>query len=317
MEEKALNIVWMSEIAPESVRWLWPPYIPMGMMSIVEGDPGAGKSTLTIALAAAVSRGGMMNGHGVPQGNVLMLGNEDSLSVTVRPRLDAAGADCTKVAVVDQALTFDEKGARLLSAAVEKVEPKLIIVDPIQSFLGGNTDMYRANQVRVVLDRLSVVTEASGAACIIVRHLRKAGGSAIYRGMGSIDFVAKVRSSLLVGADGDGQRIVAHSKCNIGALGPSLGFVIDEGEFAWRGEIPTSADEMTMEMDIDQRDARRSAKMVVMEFLGDGEWHKSTELATYAKSQGVSARSVTSARGVLGVEREKRSEEWWCRLPKR
>jgi hypothetical protein len=197
----------MADVDPEPVEWLWEPYIPKGKLTSIEGDPGVGKSSLTMALAAQISRGEKL--PGVKQitepASVLLLTAEDGPADTIRPRLDAAGADVDKVHAITTPLSFDKAGAATLKREIERVKPALVIIDPIVAYLPDRTDMNSASAVRPVLARLAKVAEETGVAIAFVHHLAKAAqNKVIYRGLGSIDFTAACRSVLMVGFDPNG-----------------------------------------------------------------------------------------------------------------
>jgi RecA-family ATPase len=204
------------------VAWLWEPYIPRGKLTSIEGDPGVGKSWFTMALAAQISRGEQLPGvkRAVEPASVLLLTAEDGPADTIRPRLDAVGADVSRVDVIPAVLPFDAAGVNKLKAEIGALKPALVIIDPIVAYLPEQTDMNSASAVRPILARLAKVAEETGVAIAFVRHLAKGNrDKAIYRGLGSIDFTAACRSVLMVGFDpNDGdKRVVAHGKSNLAA----------------------------------------------------------------------------------------------------
>src|SRR5205085_12252403 len=151
-------IVRMADVATEFVRWLWHPYIPLGKITILEGDPGLGKSWLTCAIAAAVSCGrGLPGTDSFEPGNVLMLSAEDGLADTLRPRLDAVGADVSRVFALAEPITFDTPGLIRLEAAIIEHKPSLVIIDPLFAFTGAKTDIHRANECRAISAPLAAI----------------------------------------------------------------------------------------------------------------------------------------------------------------
>jgi putative DNA primase/helicase len=204
--DPALQIIRMADVLAEVVRWLWYPYIALGKLTILEGDPGLGKSWLMCAIAAAVSLGrGLPGADPSEPGNVLMLSAEDGLGDTLRPRLDAVEADVSKVFALNEPLTFDASGLLRLEAALIELSPQLAIIDPLFAFTGGQIDIHKANQCRAVSAPLAAIADRQGCALVAVRHLGKSrgGGHALNAGIGSIDFAAAARSVLLVGQDPD------------------------------------------------------------------------------------------------------------------
>ena len=194
-----LKIITMQDVQAEPAEFLWEPYIPHGKISIVQGDPGDCKTTLLLAIAAAVTRGSALPGGGCSDpANVIFQTAEDGLADTIKPRLEQLGADCSRVYVVDeedQALSLSDE--RIEQAIVEK-DAKLFILDPLQAYLGG-ADMHSANGIRPLMKALGAVAEWTGCAIVIIGHLNKKGGKAQYRGLGSIDIYAAARSVLTVG----------------------------------------------------------------------------------------------------------------------
>jgi len=202
------DIVRLSDVTPEKVEFLSYPYIPLGKLTLLDGDPGVGKSTLSLAIAAGVTLG-----KGVPgmvkadPGNVLVLSCEDGLSDTIRPRLDASGADVQKVFALRGVMTLDEEGLEALTHHLTEIRPRLVIIDPLVGYLGGKVDMHKGNEVRQVTAGLAELAEEFHCSFLAIRHLTKGGrDKAIYRGIGSIDFTAAARSVLLAGTDPEGQR---------------------------------------------------------------------------------------------------------------
>ena len=197
-----LKMIKMSDIEAQEIEWLWYPYIAYGKLAIVQGDPGDGKTTLILNLAAKLTKGeGLDENMKVMEPmNVIYQTAEDGLADTVKPRLLQAGADCEKVLVIDES----EKSLSMLDERIEealiKTGARVLILDPIQAYLGSGTDMNRANEVRNMTKRLAALAEKYKCAIILIGHMNKAAGNkAAYRGMGSIDFYAVARSVLLVG----------------------------------------------------------------------------------------------------------------------
>ena len=197
-----LKIIRMSEVQSQKIEWLWYPFIPYGKLTIVQGDPGDGKTTLILNIAAKVSRGeGLESGMNVLEPiNVIYQTAEDGLADTVKPRLEKAGADCERILVIDESDKSLSMVDERLEQTLLQTKARMLILDPIQAYLGGGMDMNRANEAREMTKKLGILAEKYQCAIVLIGHMNKAGGNkAAYRGMGSIDFFAVARSVLLVG----------------------------------------------------------------------------------------------------------------------
>ena len=244
-----LKLIQMSEIESEEVNWLWYPYIPYGKLTIVQGDPGDGKTTLVLNIAAKLSKGETLDDEMKCEEpiNVIYQTAEDGLADTVKPRLESAGADCTRIMVIDESDKSLSMADERLEEAIKKTNAKLLILDPIQAYLGGGMDMNRANEARDMTKRLGALAEKYKCAIVLIGHMNKAGGSkAAYRGMGSIDFYAVARCVLLVGrVEGEPtMRAVVQIKNNLAAFGHSKAFELTEEGFEWKGDYEITADEV-------------------------------------------------------------------------
>lgn len=219
-----LQMIKMSEIQSQEVAWLWFPFIPYGKLTIVQGDPGDGKTTLVLNIAAKLSKGeGLDSKMKLTEPlNVIYQSAEDGLADTVKPRLETAGANCENISVIDESIKSLSMIDERLEEAVIRTKAKLLILDPIQAYLGGGMDMNRANEARDMTKKLATLAEKYQCAIVLVGHMNKAAGNkAAYRGMGSIDFFAVARSVLLVGrVEGEANiRAVVQIKNNLAAFG--------------------------------------------------------------------------------------------------
>jgi hypothetical protein len=306
-ETTALRIVCMADVEPEEVVWLWHPYIARGKLTILEGDPGLGKSWLTCALAAAVTRGrGLPGCASFEAGNVLMLSAEDGLGDTLRPRLDAVGADVRRVHALNEPLTFDAPGLLRLEAAIIERPPALVIIDPLFAFTGGKVDIHRANECRAISAPLATIAERHGCAMLAVRHLGKArgGGHALNAGIGSIDFTAAARSVLLVGRDPDDEskRAIVQTKNNLAPHGAGVGYKLEGNQFFWTGESDLTAGRI---LSIVSNEEERSALSEATDFLRAalvyGE-REVDEVKTEARRAGITDATLRRARERLNLK---------------
>ncbi len=184
--QKKEQFVGLDTIDPKEVEWLWEPFIPFSMITIMEGDPGVGKSFLAMQLAVQVSIGGELpDGQKVGRGRVLYLSAEDDAAYTIRPRIDAMGGDPSRIRVQGDFLSLDENGLQALMREVKRKPPDLLILDPLFAYIPAGQDIYKPNVIRQLLSFLKDIAEAGETAVVIIRHLTKAKhDKAIYRGEG-------------------------------------------------------------------------------------------------------------------------------------
>ncbi len=173
-----LKLLTMSDIPAEEVRWLWYPYLPRGKITIIQGDPGEGKTTFVLALASLLTRGlpAPGNTESQPPMNIIYQTAEDGLADTVKPRLTALGADCSRVLVIDESERELTLSDRRLAQAIQETGAGLLVLDPIQAYLGDGVDMHRANEVRPIFKRLGQLAEQTGCAIVLVGHMNKMQG---------------------------------------------------------------------------------------------------------------------------------------------
>ena len=217
----------LSEITKKPVEWLWPGRIPLGELTLVDGDPDTNKSSLTLDLAARLSKGQAMppENEGEKNGEpakVLLLVAEDSIEKTLPRRLEAAGADLARVAVLNQAMTLPQD-LGILRAAIVQTGAKLVVLDPLVVFLG--TCNTRDQSVRQALTPVVRLADQTNTAFLAIRHLVKSGGRhRLYRGSGSIGIIGAARSGFLVAnsPDDPNMRVLCHTKCNLGPKSPAF-----------------------------------------------------------------------------------------------
>lgn len=201
-QKTELKMIKMSDVQSQEIEWLWYPFIPYGKLTIVQGDPGDGKTTLVLNIAAKLSKGeGLEEDMKVPEPmNIIYQTAEDGLADTVKPRLETAGADCERILVIDESDKSLSMSDERLEDALKQTGARLLILDPIQAYLGGGMDMNRANEDRDMTKKLGALAEKYKCAIVLIGHMNKAAGNkAAYRGMGSIDFFAVASSMVLNG----------------------------------------------------------------------------------------------------------------------
>lgn len=289
--DKRAGVVRLSDVAPERVNWLWPGRLPLGKLVMLDGDPSVGKSTLSVDIAARLTTGSPMpdGSRLASPADVVLMSAEDGAADTIRPRLDAAGGDPSRVHLfVEVADTAPDGSPRRrppsLPVDVARLErlvvdtgAKLVIVDVLAAYLGG-ADSHKDTDVRRVLHPLAAMAARTGCVVICLRHLSKSGGAnPIYRGGGSIAFIGAARVGLLAAADpeDDSRRVLAVSKSNLAAIPDALAYrLVDSPEHGcarvqWEGATAHRAADLLLVRDEEQSDAHDAAA-VLAEILADG-----------------------------------------------
>lgn len=320
MEEKKteLKIIKMSEIQSQEIEWLWFPYIPYGKLTIIQGDPGDGKTTLVLNLAAKLSKGEVLDKNMDIKEPITVIYQtaEDGLADTVKPRLELAGADCEQIIIIDESDKSLSMADERLEEAIQTTGAKLLILDPIQAYLGGGMDMNRANEARDMTKKLGALAEKYKCAIVLIGHMNKASGNkAAYRGMGSIDFFAVARSVLLVGRiEGEPNiRAVVQIKNNLAAFGHPKAFALSEAGFRWLGDYDITADEILGGI-APKANKLEQAKQLLRELAETSNAVQSNEIFDMAEEQGISKRTLESAKKELGIRAKKINNSWYWEL---
>ena len=302
---ETVKIIRMSDVELTPVDWLWKPYLPFGKLSVLQGNPGEGKTYFAMHLAAACTNGKLLpNMERMEPFNVIYQTAEDGLGDTVKPRLIEAGADLDRVLVIDDSevqLTLSDE--RIEKAIIEN-NARLVIIDPIQAYLGADVDMNRANEVRPIFMRLGQVAQRTGCAILLIGHLNKAAGmQSLQRGLGSIDIAAAVRSVMFIGKlkHDPTMRILTHEKSSLAPPGVSLAFSLgDEGGFRWVGEYDITADEMLSGIEPQRETKTQQAKDLICALLAGGKQVLSEDIDKAALERGIPGRTVRDAKRELG-----------------
>ena len=304
-KKDSVKIIRMSDVELTPVDWLWKPYLPFGKLSVLQGNPGEGKTYFAMHLAAACTNGKLLpNMERIEPFNVIYQTAEDGLGDTVKPRLIEAGADLDRVLVIDDSevqLTLSDE--RIEKAIIEN-NARLVIIDPIQAYLGADVDMNRANEVRPIFMRLGQVAQRTGCAILLIGHLNKAAGmQSLQRGLGSIDIAAAVRSVMFIGKlkHDPTMRILTHEKSSLAPPGVSLAFSLgDEGGFRWVGEYDITADEMLSGIEPQRETKTQQAKDLICTLLAGGKQVLSEDIDRAALERGIPGRTVRDAKRELG-----------------
>lgn len=316
-DRSKIESIRMSDVAPEKVRWLWEGRIPIGMVSLLEGMEGIGKSTLLCAIAAAITCGkGLPDMNLSEPANVLWLSAEDSLSYALKPRLLAAGADCDRVYAIGETFSFNQGGVLLVSEQIAKVQPILVVIDPIFAYLAG--DANKGQDVRGITNRFKDIAEQFGCGILMVRHINKTKGHGDDRaaGSGSIEWRAAVRSVLLAGFDPDDRlkRAVTQTKNNFGPNTEPIGYKIETdhqspsgARFSWTGVSDLTAQrilsspELDDDYKVEKKNARDQAKDFLKEILEKGKVPVESIEAEAGKAR-IARNTLYRAKASLGIK---------------
>jgi len=307
------------EIEAREVEWLWEPYIPLGKLTMLDGDPGEGKSWISLAIATRITLADL----GGPA-NILIASAEDDWDDTIRPRLEELGANLGLIYAIEEPFTLgskkevNEDAFGMLERYLREKDPALLIIDPLTAYLGSGIDMHRQNETRPVMTRLASIARDHRCAILLIRHITKGGSvKPIYRGMGSIDFMAASRSALLAGhvdhEDGSVERALVHIKCNLAALGPPLGFILGH-PFQWTDSTLTASE--ILDQPIGGGRKTDEAVVLIRELLAGDEAVPAKEIFAVAKEAGISEKTMKNAKKVLHVKSGKKEGKWHWYLPK-
>jgi len=317
--QRCADLLTLADVQAHDVDWLWRPYLPGGMLAMLSGDPAAGKTFIALAIAAALTTGYVpSSAETCEPARVLYLTVENDAACVVRPRFDAMGGDPTRLYLLRGYVTGDGDSAEHgsiwltdmspLRDALDKTHARLMVVDPIQSYLGAGVDAPRANETRPVLDGPARLAEEYRCCVLLLRHLGKAPtGRAIHRGLGSIDLTGAVRSEMLAGSSpaDPQQRAMVQIKNNLGAYGPALGYVIDgAGRFRWTGESALTRSDILAPEPVRQETARDDAAAWLRTFLAGGP-RTAKEVERAARAEGMSWATVRRAKQDAGAESSK------------
>ena len=294
-----LKLISLEDVVVEPVRWLWYPYIPLGKLSIIHGDPAEGKTTLALWIAAACSRGqALPGGENNEPLTVLYQTAEDGLGDTIKPRLLESKADLQKIYTIDETDFPLSMLDHRIGEAIQDTHAQLMILDPMQAYLGEKVDMNRANEVRTVMKGLTQVANQTGCAIVLVGHLNKSQtANSAQRGLGSMDFRAAARSVLLVGRLKNDRdiRVMVHDKSSLAPEGNSRGFTLDNGTLHWQeGYENLTADELLSGATHGNKVAL--AEDLIREQLAGGHPVLANEMYQLAKDAGISRRTVEMAK---------------------
>jgi RecA-family ATPase len=329
MSEVVDKLVCMADVEEKEIRWLWYPYIAMGKITLFRGDPGVGKTFFALAMAAIVS-----NGHGFPDcndkkdaktaapANVLFLTAEDDLEDTIKPRLRKAQANMTRIYSYTGYITFSDP---YFEHYIKEVDPRLVIIDPLQAFLGDGVDMHRANEICPIFSQIRQLAEKYNFALVILEHMNKnLGGKSIYRGLGSMDITGAARSVLMFGVnpDDESEKGFMHIKSNISAKGDIVGFRVDE--YGLRFDPNTTITQDMILGNVSAKPSGRPSREIeqAIKFLQTelkNQMLPAKEILKRASDAGISERTLERAKVEADVDSVKKDKKWYwllCDMPR-
>lgn len=330
---RAAHTVRLDSVQTKAYHFLWKPWLCYGKVAVLDGDPGLGKSTVTLDLAARLTRGlAMPDGQPAEKHPVAIMSAEDDADDTIRPRLEAAGADVSMVHLLES--VKEQSGDRpyaipadldLIEQQIVSTGSRLLIVDPLMAFLVG-VDACKDQDVRVALHRIKQMASRTRCAVFLQRHMNKSGGTkALYRGGGSIGIIAASRFAMIIAADPDSQqhRVLACNKTNVSAMPPSLRYSLEPlptgvCRVAWCGESPHAADDLVAPPPGEDEKLAMEDAIAFLNSVLPGAPMEAKHCVAEAKALGIAQRTLERAKAKLGVKSERINTEhgprWFWKL---
>lgn len=329
----------LSTVQSKRVQYIWPGRLAEGMLSLIDGDPGSGKTTAALDIAARVTTGDPFPGETERREprSVILLSAEDSAEQTLRPRMEAAGADLARVLLIDKQ---NQDGAAInivlpddlfsMNAVMSASDVALVIIDPLMAYLSGELNSNSDQDVRRALAPLMAMAERWGCAVLMIRHMNKGvGASPMYRGGGSIGVIGAARFAFVAARDPDDptglRRVLAPVKINVGPEPPALAYTLesvegmDVAKVEWHGEITMSAAKLVMAA---KSEAEQNAIKDAVEWLRDqlkvSGAKPVTEVRSQATKDGFTWDEIKTAIGVEGIRRRRSDappNDWLLHYP--
>lgn len=314
------EILSFADIDAEEVEWLWYPYVPYGKVTILQGDPGTGKTMFMLALVARLT-----NGAGPPFSEepaepitVIYQTAEDGLADTIKPRLERAGADCSRVKLILEKQHYLTFGDPRLEEAVLQENARLLILDPLSAYAGAEVNMNQSNEVRRAIRPLYDMAQRTGCAVVLVTHMNKAEGvSPLYRTSGSIDVAGSVRSILTVlkYERSRTRRIVVPVKSNLAPIGDGILFDLSD-RVEWVGQMEADADSLLNGCsDKPTAVSKQSQAAEELPLLLQNGPLPQKEIVSYFEQQGISKRTAELAKNALCIKSIRVQDGWCWALP--
>lgn len=310
---------WYSEVTATPVEWLWFPFFAYGKISVVQGDPGSGKSIFMMDTIARLTTGrALYDGMHSDPVNVIYQCSEDGREDTIRPRLERAGADCSRVGYINEDISNVTLDDEIIRKTIINTDAKLLVIDPVQAYL-GDSDLSNASRMRRVMKTLGTWAAAFNCAVILVGHLnKKSGQNELYRGLGSVDIMALARSVIQIerSEEDPSIRYVRQLKNSLSSPGPVLSFMIDKnGVLKW---ISSASEGNSFQINDPQENAitgkGEAASLIMFELLSEGPVPAVTVITEVVKA-GISERTIKSAKKIMGIVSFRKNGQWYWKLP--
>ncbi len=311
------------DVSCKQIDWLWHPYIAIGKITLLQGDPGDGKSTMIMNLLAALSRGETLpDGTPLdgPQKSIYQC-SEDCAGDTIKPRFDAAKADCERIAFINEdvfgKITLDDEK---LQQAIIAFQPRIVVIDPIQSYVDNPADLLVAGKLRRTLRRIGIWASTYNFAIVLISHLNKNEGTKnLYRNLGSIDLVAAARSVLQVDRDTENpnHRVIHQIKNNIGPIGDDIHFEItQENRFHWliKPNKRTIGKKIENSHQVLPKNKQELASIVLKQLLDDGAV-EAREVQRIMTEYGIGNKTMQNVKVMLGIKSFREMRKWYWVLP--
>ncbi len=316
------KVHYYSGVHAKETKWLWYPYIPAGKITIIQGDPGEGKTTFVLNIAALLSRGmPLPESEAELEPKVIIYQSaEDDIEDTIKPRLVRANADCSKIAYISSEDDRLSIGDNRIENCIKETGASLLILDPIQAYIGPEADINRAADMRPMMRELSEIAKRTECAIVVIGHMNKAAGlKNIYRGLGSIDISAAARSILLVGRlkHEPHIRVMTQLKNNLAPEGGPIAFEIEEQYgVRWIGHYEVAIEDLISAgtPTPTTENKHEHAAVIMKEMLAKQEVPCSVVYEACLE-YGIKKRTVDESKKKLGVQSIKKNKGWYWTLP--
>ncbi len=322
MSEQRSFLTWYNNHSSVPVEWLWYPYIPAAKISVLQGDPGGGKSMLMLDIIARLTTGEPLpDGKRIKPINVIYQCSEDGIEDTILPRLERAGADCSRVAHIEEDLISVTLDDDLIRQTMVESDARLMVVDPFQAYLGDSC-LANAIDMRRVLRKLGLWAKVNNCAVVLVGHLnKKSGRKELYRGLGSVDIMALARSVLQVDKSEEEQQVrcFRQIKNSLSENGAELCFrITKDGLLCWDNSTENLAHDALSNHSTDVLRGEKSEEVadVIIQMLANGPV-RATEILQAITDKGISQRTMKTVKKKMGVKSLKKQGQWYWTLPSR